>query len=180
MKIMMLQQLCRDDVLAVMPSAGNRVDRYLPFFNKYAEKYEVNTTLRMAHLLAQVAHESGELRYKRELASGVKYEGRKDLGNTQKGDGVRFKGRGFIQVTGRYNYGLVSQEFGVDFVSHPELLEQDEWAVASIFWYWKRARLNEFADKDDIETITLRINGGNNGMKYRKEYLRKAKEVFRL
>ena len=103
--------------------------------------------------------------------SGMKYEGRKDLGNTSKGDGPRYKGRGFIQITGRHNYSLISQDLGEDFVNNPELLEQDEWAVASAFWFWKRNRLNGFADNDDVLTITKRINGGTNHLQERKDYL---------
>lgn len=177
---MKLKELTRDELLYVMPRADKRVDRYLPYFNKYAEIYQVNTTLRMAHFLAQIAHESGELLYKRELGSGVKYEGRKDLGNTRKGDGPRYKGRGFIQITGRHNYTLISQDLGEDFVNNPELLEQDEWAVASAFWFWKRNNLNTFADKDYVQTITKRINGGINHLQERKDYLAKAKKVFKL
>ena len=175
-----LQQLTRDEVLYIMPRADKRVDRFLPYLNQYADKYQVDTTMRMAHFLAQIAHESGELLYKRELASGMKYEGRKDLGNTIKGDGPRFKGRGLIQITGRYNYGLISKDLGEDFINHPELLEQDEWAVASAFWYWNRNRLNTFADNDDIVTITKRINGGTNHLKERKAYLELAKKVFKI
>lgn len=177
---MELQELTRDEVLAIMPRAEKRVDRFIGYLNKYAEKYEVNTTLRMAHFLAQIAHESGELLYKKELASGMKYEGRKDLGNTQKGDGPRYKGRGLIQVTGRYNYGLISKDLDVDFVNKPELLEEDEWAVASAFWYWNRNKLNNYADRDDVVTVTKRINGGTNHLQERIEYLKKAKKVFKL
>lgn len=177
---MKLQELTRDEVLAIMPRANKRVDKFLPFLNKYAEKYAVNTTLRMAHFLAQIAQESGELQYKRELASGMKYEGRKDLGNLQKGDGPRYKGRGLIQVTGRYNYDLISKDLGVDFVNNPELLEEDEWAVASAYWYWNRCKLNNHADLDDVVTITKRINGGTTHLQERKDYLAKAKKVFKL
>lgn len=177
---MELKELTRDELLFIMPRADKRVDRYLPYFNKYADRYQVNTTMRMAHFLAQIAHESGELVYKRELASGMKYEGRKDLGNTSKGDGPRYKGRGFIQITGRHNYELISADFGVDFVKHPELLESDEWAVASAFWFWNRNHLNTFADKDDVVTVTKRINGGTNHLDERKAYLEKAKKVFKL
>lgn len=77
-----------------MPNAGSRADTYLPIINGWAEHFRINTPLRMAHYLAQIAHESGELRYTKELASGRAYEGRKDLGNTQQGDGVKYKGRG--------------------------------------------------------------------------------------
>ena len=177
---MKLKMLTRDEVLVIMPRAAKRVDRFLPYINKYAEQYGVDTTLRMAHFLAQIAHESGEFQYKRELASGMKYEGRKDLGNICKGDGPKYKGRGLIQITGRHNYSLISKDLGVDFVTYPHWLEQDEWAVASAFWFWKRNGLNAFADKDDVVTATKRINGGTNGLQERKEYLTRAKKVFKL
>lgn len=177
---MHMGQLTRDELLLIMPKAAKRVDTYLPYINKYAEKYQVNTTLRMAHFLAQIALESGELVYKREIASGMKYENRKDLGNVEKGDGPRYKGRGFIQITGRNNYNLISKDFGVDFVTHPEKLEEDEWAVASAFWYWNRSSLNTYADRDDVVTVTKRINGGTNGLEDRKAYLAKAKKVFKI
>ncbi len=177
---MMLKTLTRDEVLVIMPRADKRVDRFLPYINKYAKEYGVDTTLRMAHFLAQVAHESGEFQYRRELASGMKYEGRKDLGNTHKGDGPKYKGRGLIQITGRHNYALISKDLGVNFEEYPEWLEQDEWAVASAFWFWKRNSLNTFADRDDIVTATKRINGGTNGLAERKAYLAKAKKVFKL
>lgn len=177
---MELKQLTRDEVLAIMPRADKRVDKYLQYLNKYAEKYQVNTTLRMAHFLAQIALESGELLYKRELTSGMKYESRKDLGNINKGDGPRYKGRGFIQITGRRNYELISKDLGEDFVNNPKLLEQNEWAVASAFWFWNRNSLNTFADRDDIVTATKRINGGTNHLQERKDYLAAAKKVFKL
>lgn len=177
---MKLQQVTRDELMLIMPGCENRVDKFLPYINRYAGQFHVDTTLRFAHFIAQVAHESGALRYVRELGSGMKYEGRNDLGNTQKGDGPRYKGRGLLQITGRHNYGLVSKALGVDFTGHPEKLEQPEWATASAFWYWDRYRLNNFADKDDIKTITRRINGGINGLKDRESLLSAAKKVFKV
>ena len=177
---MELQQLTRDEVLYVMPLAQKRVDKFLPYINQYAAQYGVTTTLRMAHFLAQIAHESGQLQYVRELASGAAYEGRKDLGNTVKGDGVRYKGRGLIQITGRTNYKAVSKALGVDFIANPEKLEEPEYAVASAFWYWQSHGLNALADKDDSIAVTRRINGGTNGLDDRLRYLGRAKFVFRL
>jgi len=177
---MKLQQVTRDELLVIMPGSENRIDKFLPFFNQYAERFEVDTTLRFAHFIAQVAHESGELRYVRELGSGMKYEGRKDLGNFYPGDGPRYKGRGLLQITGRKNYQMVGEALGQNLLDNPQLLEQPEWAVASAFWYWDRHKLNTFADRDDVVTVTKRINGGTNGLAERKKFLAAAKKIFKV
>ena len=150
----------------------DNINKYLPLLNELMPKYGINTSLRQRHFLAQLLHESGSLRYVKELASGQAYEGRKDLGNTVTGDGVKFKGRGLIQITGRANYTKVSQAlFGNDrLLITPELLENPRWAVESACWFWKANSLNALADKDDIMTITKRINGGYNGLDERKKY----------
>ena len=177
---MKLQMVTRDELLVIMPGSENRVDKFLPFLNQYAERFQVDTTLRFAHFIAQVAHESGSLRYVRELGSGMKYEGRKDLGNTKPGDGPRYKGRGFLQITGRKNYQIVGEALGLNLIDNPQLLEQPEWAVASAFWFWDRHKLNTWADKDDVVTITKRINGGTNGLADRKKFLLAAKKIFKV
>ena len=156
---------------------GN-IDIYVPFLNTLCEKYEVNTPLRLSAFLAQVGHESGQFRYVKELASGQAYEGRKDLGNTEKGDGVRFKGRGLIQVTGRANYTAISKDLGIDFVKIPELLEVPEYAIQSAFWFWNRKNLNKWADIPDFEKITRIINGGLNGYKDRLDIYERAKKIL--
>ncbi len=86
--------------------------------------------------IAQIAHESGELTYVQEIASGKAYEGRKDLGNTQPGDGIRYKGRGLIQLTGRANYEKYGQLMGLDLINNPELLEEPEFAALSAAYFW--------------------------------------------
>lgn len=134
--------------------------------------------LRLAHFLAQVGHESGGFRYMEELASGAAYEGRADLGNVVKGDGVRYKGRGPLQLTGRANYRAVGRAFGVDLESHPELA-----AVPSIgLWiachYWTTRSLNDAADADDLERITRRVNGGLNGLADRQSRLTMLKGML--
>jgi putative chitinase len=142
------------------------------------EKNDIKTPLRMAHFLAQVGHESGELRYTEEIASGEAYEGRKDLGNTQKGDGVRFKGRGLIQLTGRANYESYGKSRGRDFTNEAsaKLVSTDaNLAVDVACWFWNKKGLNKFADADNVNAITKRINGGFNGLKDRKAILSRAK-----
>lgn len=129
---------------------------------------------RLRYFCAQVAHESGGLLYTKELASGKAYEGRTDLGNTQKGDGVRYKGRGYIQITGRANYTALAKDLKIDCVNHPELLERPKYAILSALWFWRRNNLNIYADKDAYTALTKRINGGTNGMADRLAWLKKA------
>lgn len=167
-------------ISAIMPTAKNRCEPYVTVINKWSEHFGITTPLRMAHFLAQIAHESVEMKYTKEIASGKAYEGRKDLGNTQKGDGVKFKGRGLIQITGRANYAAYAKYCGYDVVAQPELLERLPGAVKSAMWYWQTHGLNELADKDKFLTITKRINGGTNGLESRQKYLERAKKVLNI
>ncbi len=161
------------------------MSKALELGNKYKSllaKYGITTPLRLAHFFSQIAHESGGFKYLAELGGKSyfdKYEGRKDLGNTQKGDGYKFKGRGYIQVTGRANYSEISKDLKIDFINNPELLEQEVNAMISALWFWNKRKLNQFADLDDIKTITKKINGGYNGLKERQEYLTQYKKIFK-
>lgn len=141
-------------------------------------KYEIDTPLRQAHFLAQLAHESGSLIYTEELASGEHYENKADLGNVRKGDGVRYKGRGFIQVTGRANYRAYGDELKLDLEQSPQLLSVLPYCADSAGWFWAEHSLNIFADKDDILTITKRINGGTNGLPDREKRLLQCKKTL--
>lgn len=139
---------------------------------------QVNTPIRQAHFLAQLGHESGSLIYTAELASGAAYEGRVDLGNTQPGDGPRFKGRGLIQITGRTNYTSYGNDRGRDYITglNPNLLATDPNIAADCSgWFWATRQLNQLADSDDLLTITKRINGGTNGLDDRARRLKLAK-----
>lgn len=171
-------EVTREQVIRIMPAAKGRVDRFLVFINRYAPEFGITTSLRMAHYLAQVAHESAELKYTKELASGAEYEGRKDLGNTSRGDGVKYKGRGLIQLTGKANYKAYKEYCGFDVVAKPELLEQPLGATRSSMWYWQTHGLNALADKDDMKAVTRRINGGYNGLADREKYLMRAKKAL--
>lgn len=162
---------------AIMPYAkAKAIDTFLPHFNTFMPAYDITGRLRMAAFLAQLAHESGSLQYVREIASGNAYEGREDLGNIHPGDGVRFKGRGLIQLTGRRNYDLLSIAFFGDdtLVKNPELLTTPTNAVRSACWFWDSHHLNELADEGKFETITRRINGGLNGYAERKAFYARA------
>lgn len=157
--------------------------KWAPALTLAMESGQINTRLRQANFLAQIGHESGSLVYVKELGGPQylsKYEGRKDLGNTQPGDGVKFAGRGLIQVTGRANYAKASQAlFGDDrLLRTPEMLEQPEWAAKSAAWYWASRNLNALADADRFTDITKAINGGTNGLEDRKARYRLALSVL--
>ncbi|ADV84125.1 glycoside hydrolase family 19 protein [Terriglobus saanensis] len=163
----------------IMPHArAPWIAKYFPYLEQSMALYQIDTVLRKSHFLAQVAHESGELRYTEELASGRQYEGRKDLGNVQAGDGERFKGRGLLQLTGRAEYSAFSLACGTDLMTedHPALLATEPaLAMESAAWYWSVHRLNYFADVDELLAITRCINGGLNGLASREAYLARAK-----
>ena len=152
----------------------------LPPLLKALEFAEITSKLREAHAMAQFLHESGGFQFKREIASGQAYEGRRDLGNTQPGDGRRYKGRGWIQITGRSNYRRFGQILHLPLEQQPELAETDENAARLACAFWTAQNLNKFADLDDILTITRRINGGTNGLTDRRSRLSLAKRVLSI
>ena len=171
--------ITRDMLKKIAPNSKEEIIVPLvTYLNKHMPKYEVNTYLRVCHFLAQAAHEAASFRTLEEYASGAAYEGRKDLGNVVKGDGIRYKGRGIFQLTGRANYRAIGAKLGYDLENNPELAESPEVSVLTALEYWKSRGLNKFADADDVTTITKRINGGLNGFDDRKNYLAKAKNVI--
>jgi putative chitinase len=172
-------QLVEHKLWALLIEASERhITVYQPLLVEMLARYRIDTPLRIAHFFAQIAHESGCLRYSEELASGAAYEGRRDLGNLHAGDGPRFKGRGLIQLTGRANYRQYGQACQRDFEHHddPALLGRDlALAVDVAGWFWNRHALNGLADRDDLLGITRRINGGLNGLEQRAAYLARGK-----
>lgn len=129
----------------------------------------MTTPQRLAHFVAQMAHESGRFRYMEEIASGAAYEGRTDLGNIYKGDGIRYKGRGPIGITGRENYRKCGEDLGIDLEYHPELAAIPSVGMLIACWFWYGRDLNTLADENDIRSITRRINGGLNGFADRQD-----------
>ena len=156
----------------------DKVTLLYPHVVETLAEFGLTTPLRQAHFLAQLCHESGSFNYLEEIASGEDYEGREDLGNVQAGDGVRFKGRGLIQITGRTNYGDCGDALGVDLIANPDRLSNPDLACRSAGWFWNTRNLNDFADRDDFDSITYRINGGYNGYDDRLYYLDIARGVL--
>lgn len=142
------------------------------------DQFEINTRLRIAHFLAQITHESAGLRTTQEFASGRAYEGRKDLGNTQKGDGPRYKGRGLLQLTGRANYRRVGGIINLDLEGNPELAADPKVSLQIACEYWKDRKINPNCDADDLIAVTKKVNGGLNGLEDRRQFLVKAKTAL--
>lgn len=167
----------------IMPLAKARASLFLEPLNAAMAEFQINTPARVAAFLAQVGHESGQLRFVRELATGVAYDtGRlaARLGNTPAadGDGQKYKGRGLIQITGTTNYLLCLMALEIDALSQPELLESPEFACRSAAWFWWNNHLNDLADKGQFLTITKRINGGINGLEDRQALHARARKVL--
>lgn len=177
--------------------------RYKALLNKF----DVNTPLRLAHFFAQVDHESGlkpisenlnysiegllkvfpkyftplqakEYARKPEMIANRVYANRMGNGDEASGDGWKFRGRGFIQVTGKDNYSRLSKDTGINYLSNPDSLLTEANSMVSALWFWDKNKLNSLADKDDIRAITKRINGGYNGLQHREQLLKKYKEIF--
>lgn len=173
-------------------------------------KAEINTPLRLAHFFAQIHHESNlkpvqeNLNYSaksllrvfrkyfqtysmakqyarrpEKIANRV-YANRMNNGSEESGDGWKYRGRGFIQITGKANYTELSKDKGIDYVSNPDLLLTEADSMVSAIWFWNKRRLNRFADNDDIYTITKRINGGYNGFRHRQKLLKHYKKIFNV
>ena len=176
-----------DQLRQIMPNlnAAKRA-AYLPHLQSAMQEFGINTPLREAAFLAQLAHESGEFRWMEEIWGPTQAQRRYEppsglaarLGNTQRGDGFRFKGRGPIQLTGRSNYQRYGRELGVDLTGHPELAATSEVAFRVAGLYWSKNGLNDLADKQWFKTITKRINGGFNGLPDRVRYYQRAKQVL--
>lgn len=172
----------------IMPGARNQAGVFISALNGAMNRYNIDTPKRIAAFLAQVGHESGQLQYVRELGS-EQYLSKYDtgemavrLGNTPAldGDGQQYRGRGLIQITGRFNYQQCSLGlFGDErLLESPQLLELPQWAAQSAAWFWAHNGLNELADRDRFNSITRRINGGLNGLQDRLQLWARARAVL--
>ena len=163
----------------IMPSLPmSKAKAYLPLLNRAMAEAKINTKPRKAMFLAQLAHESVSLRYFEEIASGAAYEGRRDLGNIHPGDGVRFKGRGPIQLTGRSNYRAAGRALGLPLESKPTMAARPGVGFRTAAWFWTSRGLNRYADQGNFREVTRRINGGYNGLADRLAYYRRARAAL--
>lgn len=167
------------------------------------ERYEINTKLRIAHFMAQIEHESGlkpiseNINYSAEgllntfgkyfinqkkasyyarqpeKIANLVYANRMGNGDENSGEGWKYRGRGFLQITGKINYFQLHIDTDLDCVRNPDLLLTEANALISALWFWKRNGLNTLADKNDLKGITRRINGGYNGLEHREKLFKK-------
>jgi putative chitinase len=154
-------------------------DRIINDLNACLVRFQINTSVRIRHFISQISHESGGGKWMKELASGDDYEGRKDLGNTQPGDGRKYKGAGFIQLTGRANYSDFSK-----YMNDPKVMDGVDYvalnypATSGGFW-WHNNRMNALCDKNpSVEEVTRKVNGGLRGIEDRKVYYNRCLEVI--
>lgn len=170
--LVLISKICNNTLKPVLTKVASALDLALC-------DSDIDTDFRLAMFLSQLAHESGEFRYIEELASGAAYEGRKDLGNVVAGDGVRYKGRGWIQLTGRRNYKEAGHALGLQLEGSPELAAQPVVSARVAVWFWRTHNLNRYADAQDVEGCTKRINGGLNGIESRKLLYKRAIEALK-
>ena len=169
-------------LLQILPNAGQSAGVFVSALNTAMNHYQIVGLKRVAAFIAQIGHESGQLKYVKEIwgptKAQAKYEGRADLGNTVAGDGSKYRGRGLVQITGRANYKACGEALGLDLINHPELLEKPQHACMSAAWFWSTRGLNTLGDAGKFDTITQRINGGQNGAADRKALYERALKVL--
>jgi putative chitinase len=175
-----------DILLQIMPNLKRPVcESYFPFLVQAMAEFEINRPLREAAFLAQIAHESGEFRYLEEIWGPTPAQRRyeppsrkaRELGNEKPGDGMRYKGRGPIQITGRGNYRLFGEMLDLDLVNEPGRAADPPVAFRVAGAFWKTRGLNELADRQEFERITRRINGGLTGIEERRTFYERARAL---
>ena len=164
---------------------GARIDRareWLPHIEAAMVEFDINTPLRQAAFLAQIGHESGGLHWLVEVWGPTlqqrHYEDRDDLGNTLPGDGLRYRGRSPLMITGKYNYGVMGKKLGIDLIANPEKLADPEVGARASAMWWRDHGCNAFADREQFVLLTRRINGGINGLEDRQRLYAAAKDAL--
>jgi len=182
--------ISHEQLHTMIPNASDRlIDKFITPLNDAMKRFEINTPLRIAAFIAQIAHESGSLHYVEEIADGSAYEYRKDLGNLKPEalsaahanhttTGRFYKGHGLIEITGYDNHKECGEALGIDLVTNPRLLCEPEYAALSAAWFWNEHNLNEYADQGMFGNITRKINGGTNGAKERVKNYALCKKVL--
>lgn len=182
----MPMSITQQQLQQILPNAGQTAGVFVPVLNTAMVRFQIIGTKRVAAFIAQIGHESGQFRYVRELGNDQylsKYDTgslAKRLGNTPEadGDGQKYRGRGLIQITGRANYMMCGEALALDLINQPDLLEKPQYACMSAAWFWASRGLNTLADAGQFDTITRRINGGQNGAADRQALYARALKVL--
>ncbi len=178
-----IQQL--KDIISPVKYTEEHIKAIVDALNLTFIKYNINTSLRICHFLAQVLHESGCFRYSVEIWGNTDaqkgYDTRTDLGNSPEldNDGYKYRGRGWLQTTGLSNYKSASKEFNQDFVNNPDLVSQEPWDGLVSGFYWSKRKINLKADLDDIKACTKLVNGGYTHLEQRLMWLQKCKSIIK-
>lgn len=174
-----------EDLNAIMPRLDlGRARQLVAPLDRTLVEFEIVSRRRVAAFLAQTAHESGELLRFEETASGNQYDPRvnprvaKILGNTQPGDGPRYKGRGPLQLTGRWNYRTAGRALGLELERNPTLVATADVGFRAAGWYWEFRGLNAYADQSDFWNLTYRINAARSHYSRRRTYYERALEAL--
>lgn len=197
--------ISKDQLKGIMPNiTSENLEAYYQPLNEVMEKYGITTPIRQAMFLAQIAHESNELkntvenlnysakrltevfpRYFRTLEEAQSYDRQPEkianrvyanrMGNTENGDGWKHRGRGPFQLTGKENYNAFCAVSGCPDIN---LVSGPAWGSESAGWFWNSRELNTLADKGDFKAVTKRINGGYIGLEHRIEYFERAKQTL--
>lgn len=179
-------ELTYQQVRDILPRAKKQdIIDFVGDFNKFSWLHKMTKVKEIAHFIAQIGHESLQLLYKTEIDSGAYLEGRLDLGNTEPGDGSRFKGRGWLMCTGRYNYAEFTKWYNKnfkdqeDFVKNPtRISDEHELSFIVSVWFWQNKKIRPVALANNVKAVTKKVNGGTNGYAERKAYTKQALKVL--
>lgn len=170
---------------SLLNSQHYNVHAIAPHLNQWFTVYGINTELRAAHFIAQACVETANFSRLTEVPrdGGREYDAGtrigRNLGNTEVGDGPKFIGRGLLHLTGRENYTNFGSQFEKDYVTDPTIVARNPYvAVKAACYYWDLRHVNAAADRDDVNKVTLLVNGGYNGLEERKGALIRAKREF--
>jgi predicted chitinase len=179
--------LTKSALIAALPNATPKnIDRYFHCLHDAMLTYDITTPRRAAMFIAQLAHESASLRYDEEIWTNSPAQRRYEppgntavaLGNTQPGDGFRYRGRGLIQLTGRANYKTYGDLLNLPLEDNPDLAKSSPASCNIAGAFFQRNRLNTLADNADLYSVTRRINGGLNGIRQRLKHYALACNAF--
>ena len=177
-----IEALSEDELKSIMPRVpATKASSFAALLTTEMNGGAIETCCRQAAFLAQVAYESSDLNWFQEMGSGKGYEGRKDLGNNNQGDGVKYKGRGPLQIVGRSTYRSASRVLGTNIEQTPKLVEDPNLGFKVAVWYWNSLSLSTMSDcsQGNFEKITKKLSPNMTGKEGRASKFATAKAVLK-